>query len=80
MELLKHDIVTEFPQLKDKIHLLKESNHQFAVLYTAYEAVNQEIARVETGAEVMSDHALEVLKKRRLRVKDDIVDMLHKAK
>lgn len=79
MDLLKHDIVHEFPQLKDKIHTLKTTNHHFARLYTEYDALNHEIAKVETGGAVMMDEALEDLKKKRLKLKDEIVKMLNAA-
>ena len=76
MQLLKHDIATEFPHLKDRIHALKTSHHHFAKLYAAYDEVNHEITKVETGGGVMTDEALESLKKRRLKLKDEIVQML----
>lgn len=79
MDLLKHDIVHEFPQLKDKIHTLKTTNHHFARLYTEYDALNHEVAKVETGGAVMIDEALEDLKKKRLKLKDEIVQMLSAA-
>jgi len=76
MELLKHDIAHEFPQLQDRIHTLKTTHHHFARLYDDYDAVNHTIAKVETGGAVMSDEALENLKKQRLKLKDEIVQML----
>lgn len=79
MDLLKHDIVSEFPQLKDKIHTLKTTDHHFARLFSDYDLVNHTIAKVETGGAVMTDEALENLKKQRLKLKDDIVQMLHAA-
>ncbi|HCY17085.1 MAG: GTP-binding protein [Curvibacter sp. GWA2_64_110] len=79
MDLLKHDIASEFPQLKDKIHALKTTNHHFARLFSDYDTVNHTIAKVETGGAVMTDEALENLKKQRLKLKDDIVQMLHAA-
>lgn len=79
MDLLKHDIAHEFPQLKDRIHTLKTTHHHFARLYTEYDEVNHTVARVETGGAVMTDEALEILKKQRLKLKDEIVRMLNTA-
>lgn len=79
MDLLKHDITHEFPQLKDKIHTLKTTHHHFARLYSEYDEVNHTIAKVETGGGVMTDEALENLKKQRLKLKDEIVQMLNAA-
>lgn len=79
MDLLKHDIVSEFPLLKERIHTLKTTHHHFARLFNNYDEVNHTIAKVETGGAVMADEALENLKKQRLKLKDEIVQMLHAA-
>jgi uncharacterized protein YdcH (DUF465 family) len=79
MDLLKHDIAHEFPELKDKIHTLKTTHQHFAKLYTEYDALNHAIATAETGGAVISDAALEVEKKKRLKLKDEIVQMLNKG-
>ena len=76
MDLLKHDIATEFPNLTDKIHELKTTNAHFARLYTGYDETNREIQKSELGGNAMTDEALEVLKKQRLKLKDEIVQML----
>lgn len=77
MDLLKHDIAHEFPKLKPKIQSLKTLNLHFAKLYKEYDELNHEIAKVETGGAVMADEALEILKKKRLKLKDEIVRMLN---
>jgi hypothetical protein len=77
MNLLKHDIVTEFPQHKDKIHTLKTSNAHFAKLFESYDTLNHAIAKIEMGGgAAITDEALEVEKKKRLKLKDEIVHML----
>ena len=79
MDLLKHDIVTEFPQFKDKIHALKSSNAHFAKLFEQYDALNHTIARYEGGVGAITDEALEIEKKKRLKLKDEIYQMLSKG-
>lgn len=79
MDFLKHDITSEFPALADKIHTLKTSHQHFAKLYDSYDAINHEITKAETGVVALMDEALEDLKKRRLRLKDEMVQMLHAA-
>jgi uncharacterized protein YdcH (DUF465 family) len=79
MDLLKHDIVTEFPQFKEKIHSLKASHAHFAKLYEQYDALNHAIAKFEGGVGSISDEALEIEKKKRLKLKDEIHQMLVKA-
>lgn len=79
MDLLKHDIAHEFPDLKDKIHTLKTTHQHFAKLYSEYDALNHAIATAETGGAVISDTALEIEKKKRLKLKDEIVQMLNRG-
>ena len=79
MNLLKHDIATEFPQYKDKIQSLKAGNAHFAKLFESYDLLNHAITKVETtggAGAAMTDAALEVEKKKRLKLKDEIVYML----
>jgi uncharacterized protein YdcH (DUF465 family) len=77
MNLLNHDIATEFPQFKDKIQNLKASNAHFAKLFESYDTVNHGIAKIEMGADAgITDEALEIEKKKRLKFKDEIVHML----
>lgn len=79
MDLLKHDIVSEFPEYREKIHTLKTHNQHFARLFREFDEVNHEVAKIETGGAVMMDEALEDLKKKRLRLKDEMAQMLHTA-
>ncbi len=76
MDLLKHDIVTEFPQLKDKIHALRAHNAHFAKLFEQYDSLNHRIATYEGGVGSITDEALEIEKKKRLKIKDEIAHML----
>jgi uncharacterized protein YdcH (DUF465 family) len=77
MDLLKHDIATEFPQYKEKIHALKAGNAHFAKLFAQYDEINRAIAKFEGGNGAITDEALEVEKKKRLMLKDEIARMLH---
>ena len=79
MDLLNHDIPTEFPHLVDKIRELKTNNGHFAKLYERYDETNREVQKVELGATAMADEGLEELKKQRLKLKDEIVAMLQPA-
>ena len=79
MELLNHDLAHEFPQYLDKMRELKASDVHFAKLFTEYDEDNHAIAKYELGADVISDVALEVLKKKRLATKDKIYQWLLRA-
>ncbi len=72
MDLLNHDIAHEFPQHLEKMHSLKMSDAHFAKLFDEYDRENYEIKKYEFGAAGISDDALEVMKKKRLRLKDQI--------
>jgi uncharacterized protein YdcH (DUF465 family) len=76
MDLLNHDIAHEFPEYLDKMRALKGSDAHFAKLFHEYDEENHAIKKYETGAAVISDEALEVLKKKRLNLKDQIYQRL----
>lgn len=73
---LHHDIGTEFPEMKDRIHILKAESAHFAKLYEAYEEADKAVVRVEQEIEPTTDEHAEELKKRRAKLKDEIFTML----
>lgn len=79
MDLLNHDLAHEFPEHVEKMRSLKIKDAHFARLFTAYDEDNHAIARYELGAAVISDEALEELKKKRLKTKDEIYQILLSA-
>ena len=72
----QHDLHHEFPEYRDQIHLLKTSNGHFARLFDDYHTLNRQVVRVEISEDVATDFELEDLKKRRLKLKDELHDML----
>lgn len=76
MDLLNHDLAHEFPEHLDKMHKLKTSDVHFAKLFAEYDEDNHAIAKYELGVAVISDAALEDLKKKRLATKDKIYQRL----
>ena len=74
--LEKHDLVHELPEYREKIHDLKMTNSHFARLFDEYHEVDHEVHRIETGAEIASDDFLEGRKKVRLKLKDELFQML----
>ncbi|NQW12535.1 MAG: YdcH family protein [Alphaproteobacteria bacterium] len=73
---LHHDLGREFPELKDKIHVLKTENAHFARLFDEYHQIDREVARIEAEVEPASDAYTEECKKKRVRLKDEIFAML----
>lgn len=75
----KHDLVHELPEHREAIHRLKMVNNHFARLFDDYHETDHEIHRIETGAENTSDEYLEEKKKQRLKLKDELFQMIQKA-
>lgn len=72
----KHDILHEFPQLKDKVHELKISNPHFKRIFDEYHDLDHKIHSIETGATTSTDDYLTALRKHRVHLKDSIFAML----
>lgn len=76
MDLLNHDLAHEFPEHLEKMRTLKPTDTHFAKLFDAYDDNNHAIKKYELGGAVISDDALEVMKKQRLSTKDEIYQRL----
>lgn len=74
-----HDLVHELPEHKEAIHNLKTADTHFKKLFDSYEDVTKEILRIEKEIEAASDARLEDLKKTRLSLKDEMLEMIVKA-
>jgi uncharacterized protein YdcH (DUF465 family) len=74
-----HDLTEEFPDRRERITELKTSNGHFARLAEEYNEVNRAIHRIETRVEPTSEDVEEELKRQRVRLKDEIVEMLEGA-
>jgi uncharacterized protein len=79
MDLLNHDLAHEFPEYTDKMRSLKLSDRYFAKLFTQYDEDNHAIANYEQGVGVITEDALEEMKKQRLKTKDEIYQILQTA-
>ncbi len=75
----KHDLIHEFPQYREKIHELKMRDTRFAKLFASYHEVDHEIHRIEQNVETPSDAYSEDLKKRRIKLKDELYSILKTA-
>ncbi len=78
MDLLNHDLEHEFPQYLDKMRKLKKGDAHFAQLSAQYAKDNHAVASYEKGAAAINDEALEELKKKRLKTKDEIYQKLQR--
>jgi len=72
----KHNLHQEFPEFDQKITDYKVNNQYFRKLFDEYQQVTNEVYRIETGSEVISDEALHKLKTHRLYLKDELYALL----
>ncbi|MDD5298608.1 MAG: DUF465 domain-containing protein [Rhodocyclaceae bacterium] len=72
----KHELDREFPEFLEDLNDLKEHNPEFSKMADEYNAIDQEVLRIEQNVEPASDVFAEDLKKRRVRLKDRIYTML----
>lgn len=71
-----HELTEEFPDMGDRISALKTRDGHFARLIEEYHEVNQAVHRVETRVEPASEDVEEELKRKRVRLKDEIFRLL----
>lgn len=75
---IPHSLPDEFPDETVFIARLIKTNYQFRRLAARYDEVNRHIYRIESEEEPTADEVLERLKKRRLKLKDEIATVLGK--
>lgn len=68
-----------FPEYRDLISRLKTADSHFARLFDEHNALDQKILNIESGIELASGEEVEVLKKQKLRLKDELYAILKKA-
>lgn len=71
-----HTLAEEFPGQMDRIHELMISDAHFARLLREYDDVNDRVHRAETNVEPVEQLVEVDLRKRRLRLKDEIAAYL----
>ena len=81
MNVDHHDLLHEFPEYAEAIQALKSSSAHFARLFAEYHVVTSQIEALEIRDAPVTDIELEDMKKLRLKLKDDLYNMLlaHKA-
>jgi uncharacterized protein YdcH (DUF465 family) len=65
-----------FPEYRDLISQLKTTDHHFTRLFDKHNTLDQKIKNLETGIEKATDVEIEVLKKEKLHLKDEIFNLL----
>ncbi len=72
----RHDLKHEFPEHAALIDKLLLADLQFVSLYREYDALDEEILKIEQNVEPVSDAYAEELKLKRVHLKDRLYEML----
>lgn len=67
-----------FPEYRDLITQLKTTDHHFTRLFDQHNAVDQKIKNMESHIEPGTPEEIEVLKKEKLHLKDQLYVILKK--
>jgi uncharacterized protein len=71
-----HDLDHEFPKLHDVMEELKVHNDRFRTMFDEYNRLTDEIERLEEEDVPVDDFTIETMKKKRVRLKDQIYHMV----
>ena len=76
MQVEHHDLLHDFPNLVDEIHALKTESLHFSRLFDDYHHVTKEVERLEEEDIPVDDFTIEDLKKKRIKLKDELYQMI----
>lgn len=79
MSVEHHDLIHEFPELKDRIHDMKVSDGHFRELFEEYHRLTRSIENMENEVTPVATRTEEEAKVRRVHLKDELYRMLTKA-
>jgi len=72
MQILPHDLDHEFPEFSGLMHDLRARDQKLGNLFEQYNRVNGAIVDIEENDKPFQDAEFEEMKKKRLRIKDEI--------
>ena len=75
-----NELTTIFARDRDLITRLKAEDAHFARLADDYHEVNREVHRIEAETEAASDERFETLKKKRLKLLDELTDIVRRGR
>ena len=76
MSVEHHDLIHEFPELKERIHALKVGDPHFRQLFDDYHELTRSIENMENEVTPVATHTEEEAKVRRVHLKDELYRML----
>jgi len=68
-----------FPEYRELIIQLKANDRHFHYLFSKHNELDQKIKQMEAYVEPASHEDIEILKKKKLQLKDEIYELLKKA-
>ena len=75
---VKHDLYQDLGLSKEDVQQRRASHHRLDVLLTQYDVADKEVLEAESAS--ANDYDVENLKKKRLLIKDKIVEQLEQTK
>lgn len=79
MSVEHHDLVHEFPEMKDLIHEMKTHDHHFRKLFDEYHELTKSVEKMEDEVTPVATEIEEDAKLRRLQLKDELYAMLKES-
>jgi len=79
MSVEHHDLIHEFPELKDRIHELKLGDPYFRKLFDEYHELTRSIEKMEDEVTPVATRTEEAFKVRRVHLKDELYRLLKVA-
>ncbi|MEW6164477.1 MAG: DUF465 domain-containing protein [Pseudomonadota bacterium] len=76
MQVDHHDLYTEFPDMRDAIDAMKDGSGYFAGLFARYNRLTGKVEDLEEHDMPVADFTLEDMKKARVKLKDEIYQLL----
>ena len=68
-----------FPEYRDLISKLKTEDDHFSRIFNKHNELDQKIKNIESSIELATQQEVEVLKKEKLKLKDELYTILKKA-
>ncbi len=68
-----------FPEYRELISQLKANDRHFDSLFSKHSELDQRIKQMEAHIEPVNHEVIEMLKKKKLRIKDEVYELLKKA-
>ena len=76
MSVEHHDLIHEFPEMKDQIHEMKIGDHHFRKLFDEYHELTRNIEKMEDEVTPVATRTEEEAKVRRVNLKDELYRLL----